>query len=95
VAADLAGLAVVLPAGAGEIAAHHALDRQHLEPPALGGPAVGEGEQVIRGDRARADNRRQQPVSTRPLSGISVGRITSKVEMRSDATRSSRSSSRA
>src|SRR5256886_10981488 len=34
----------------------------------------------------------ERPVSTRPLSGISVGRTTSKVEMRSLAT-SSRSSS--
>src|SRR6059058_1447375 len=37
----------------------------------------------------------ERPVRTRPLSGISVGRTTSKVEMRSLATRSRRSSSRA
>jgi hypothetical protein len=45
--------------------------------------------------RVRTNQKAARPVSTRPLSGISVGRITSKVEMRSDATRSSRSSSRA
>ena len=32
-AADGAGAPVVLPAGAGEVAAHDALERQHLEPP--------------------------------------------------------------
>src|SRR5207253_7018825 len=37
----------------------------------------------------------ERPVSTRPLSGISVGSTTSKVEIRSLATSSSRSSSRA
>src|SRR5205814_5388216 len=37
----------------------------------------------------------ERPVRTRPLSGISVGRTTSKVEIRSLATSSSRSSSRA
>src|SRR2546422_7719523 len=37
----------------------------------------------------------ERPVSTRPLSGISVGRTTSKVEIRSLATSSSRSSSSA
>src|SRR5207245_9258158 len=36
-----------------------------------------------------------RPVSTRPLSGISVGRTTSNVEMRSLATSSKRSSSSA
>src|SRR4029453_2497656 len=35
---------------------------------------------------------RDRPVSTRPLSGISVGRTTSNAERRSDATSSSRSS---
>src|ERR1043165_9754662 len=43
----------------------------------------------------RANQTADSPVSTRPLSGISVGRTTSKVEMRSLATSSSRSSSRA
>src|SRR5258706_14800047 len=37
----------------------------------------------------------ERPVSTRPLSGTSVGRTTSKVEMRSLATSSRRSWSRA
>src|SRR5215467_8049659 len=37
----------------------------------------------------------ERPVSTRPLSGISVGRTTSKVEIRSDATSNRRCSSRA
>src|SRR2546429_4516761 len=37
----------------------------------------------------------ERPVRTRPLSGISVGRRTSKVEMRSLATSSRRSSSSA
>ena len=45
--------------------------------------------------RVRANQKAESPVSTRPLSGISVGRTTSKVEIRSEATRSSRSSSRA
>src|SRR5206468_7569907 len=43
----------------------------------------------------RANQNAERPVSTRPLSGISVGRTTSKVEMRSLATSSSRSSSSA
>src|SRR6476646_7775106 len=43
----------------------------------------------------RANQRAESPVSTRPLSGISVGRTTSKVEMRSLATSSRRSSSSA
>ena len=33
----------------------------------------------------------ERPVSTRPLSGMGVGRTTSNAEMRSDATISSRS----
>src|SRR5215475_8629672 len=41
----------------------------------------------------RANQNAESPVSTRPLSGISVGRTTSKVEMRSLATSSRRSSS--
>src|SRR6478672_8642411 len=41
----------------------------------------------------RANQNPASPVSTRPLSGISVGRTTSNVEMRSLATSSSRSSS--
>ena len=62
VAADLAGREVVLPARAGEVAAHDALDRQHLEPPALGRAAVvAQREQVVRDDlaRAREPERRQ------------------------------------
>src|SRR3954454_4023857 len=43
----------------------------------------------------RVNQKPDRPVSTRPLSAISVGRTTSKVEMRSLATRSRRSSSRA
>src|SRR3954454_15210973 len=43
----------------------------------------------------RVNQKPERPVRTRPLSGISVGRTTSKVEMRSLATRSRRSSSRA
>src|SRR5690242_15186821 len=43
--------------------------------------------------RVRANQKPERPVSTRPLSGISVGRTTSKVEMRSLATSSRRSSS--
>src|SRR2546423_4620350 len=41
----------------------------------------------------RANQKAESPVSTRPLSGISVGRTTSKVEMRSLATSSRRPSS--
>ena len=55
VAADLARGPVVLPAGAREVAAHHALDRQHGEPPALRrAPVRSEREEVIRADRAGA-----------------------------------------
>src|SRR3954453_4673223 len=43
----------------------------------------------------RANQKPERPVSTRPLSGISVGRTTSNVEMRSLATSKSRSSSSA
>ena len=45
--------------------------------------------------RICGESDRRRPSSTRPLSGISVGRITSNVEMRLLATRSRRSSSRA
>src|SRR5262245_5978849 len=45
--------------------------------------------------RVRANQNAESPVSTRPLSGISVGSTTSKVEMRSDATSRSRLSSSA
>src|SRR6478672_11134728 len=44
-------------------------------------------------DFVRANQNADSPVSTRPLSGISVGRTTSKVEIRSLATSSRRSSS--
>ena len=45
---------VVLPARAGEVAAHDALDRQHLEPPALDRAAVlAQREQVVRDELAR------------------------------------------
>src|ERR1051326_8167202 len=43
----------------------------------------------------RVNQNAERPVRTRPLSGISVGRTTSKVEMRSLATSSRRSSSSA
>src|ERR671935_596717 len=43
----------------------------------------------------RANQNAERPVRTRPLSGISVGRTTSNVEMRSLATSSRRSSSSA
>src|SRR5947208_8306211 len=43
----------------------------------------------------RANQKPERPVSTRPLSGISVGSTTSKTEIRSLATSSSRPSSRA
>src|SRR2546421_8384771 len=42
--------------------------------------------------RVRANQNPESPVRTRPLSGISVGRTTSKVEIRSLATSSSRAS---
>src|SRR5690348_14841792 len=45
--------------------------------------------------RDRANQNAESPVRTRPLSGISVGSTTSKVEIRSLATSSSRSSSSA
>src|SRR6266540_6368671 len=45
--------------------------------------------------RVRANQKAESPDSTRPLSGISVGSTTSKVEMRSLATSRSRSSPRA
>src|SRR6188508_3880505 len=45
--------------------------------------------------RVRANQKPERPVRTRPLSGISVGRTTSKVEIRSLATSSRRSSSSA
>jgi hypothetical protein len=43
----------------------------------------------------RANQNADSPVSTRPLSGIGVGSTTSNVEMRSEATSSSRSSASA
>src|SRR5205807_9418204 len=55
VPADGTGLAVVLPARAREIAADDALDREHLEAPALGRAAVPpQCDEVIRTDVARA-----------------------------------------
>src|SRR3954447_3879380 len=45
--------------------------------------------------RVSANQKPERPVRTRPLSGISVGSTTSKVEIRSLATSRSRSSSRA
>ena len=89
VPADLARRLVVLPARARDVAAHDALDRQHLEPPTLHRPAVlADREHVVRRRSARGarTSNRYSPVRTRPLSGISVGRTTSKVEIRSLAT---------
>ena len=48
---------------------------------------------VVAECRVRANQNPESPVSTRPLSGISVASTTSKVEMRSLATSSSRPSS--
>src|SRR5207253_8234899 len=46
---------VVLPAGPGDVAAHDAFERQHLEPPADRRAAVGrEPEEVVRAQLARA-----------------------------------------
>src|SRR5437667_11365738 len=54
-AAHLAGPPVVLPARTGKVAAHDTLERQHLEPSALGRAAVGaQAEQVVRADVARS-----------------------------------------
>ncbi len=55
VAADRPGREVVLPARAGEVAPHDALDRQHLETLALGRAAVvAQREQVVRHEMPRA-----------------------------------------
>ena len=43
-------------------------------------------------DSVLENQNRDRPVSTRPLSGISVGRTTSNADSRSEATSSSRSS---
>ena len=96
VARRLPAALVVLPAGAGEVAANDAFDRQHLEPPAFGRAAVlADAQQVVARRRrgVRANQNADSPVSTRPLSGISVGSTTSKVEIRSLATSSRRSES--
>ncbi len=54
VPADLAGREVVLPARAGEVAAHDALDRQHVEPPALHRARVrAQLQEVVRHELAR------------------------------------------
>ena len=53
-AADLAALPIALPARPGEVPADDALDREHLEPSALGGAPVGaKVEQVVGDDVAR------------------------------------------
>ena len=58
-----AGRQVVLPPGAGEVAADDALDRQHLEAPALGRAAVvAQREQVVRDEVARP----REPESREP-----------------------------
>ena len=102
-----AACAVLLPAGAGQVAAHHALDRHHLAScaPASSGPASssalgGERRPHRRqvgargGDWARRGKSSQKsvrPVSTRPLSGMPVGSTQSKALMRSVATMTRRS----
>src|SRR5256886_13212911 len=65
--------------------------RHSVERPSSRRPSRWFGTIELVGANQKADN----PVSTRPLSGISVGRRTSKVEMRSLATSSRRSSSSA
>src|SRR5215216_4289560 len=65
--------------------------RHSLERPSLPTPSRWFG--TI--SRVRANQKAERPVRTLPLSGISVGRTTSNVEMRSLATSSRRSSSRA
>ena len=62
------------------------------------GSVAGSGAQQVVGHdgrRVRPNQKRDRPVSTRPLSGTGVGSTTSNAEMRSDATSSSRSSSSA
>src|SRR6202008_3736035 len=55
VTADGAGLEVVLPPGAGQVAADDDLDRHHLETPALeGASVVAEGEDVVGDDVRRS-----------------------------------------
>ena len=67
-AADRARASVVLPSGAGEVAAHDALEREHLEPPheqrAAGEPrvarALGKVAQLGRDDVIANDVRRER-----------------------------------
>src|SRR4029078_418858 len=55
VTANRAGCRVVLPAGSRQVAANDALDRQHLEPPALGRASVrAESEQMVLTDLSGA-----------------------------------------
>ena len=67
--ADLAGRLVVLPARARKISAHDALDRQHLEPPALGrATVVAQRQQVVRDDVLGAcEPERGEPREHAPL----------------------------
>ena len=82
---DGAGGLVVLPARAGDVAAHDALDREHLEPldaqraaAQLGGHAVGGRDRWLGTiARVRSNQSTESPVRTLPLSGISVGWTTS------------------
>ena len=106
VAADRPGGAVVLPAGADQVAADDALDRQHpqapgqhraagqvgLSAPPRGSRPCSRSSMWLRtSPRVRSNQNRESPVRTRPLSGMGVGSTTSNAEMRSDATSSSRS----
>ena len=106
-AADRARLAIFLPARAGQIAADHALDRHDLgladqAGAAIERPAIDPGGQVhpvhVGGDQVVRLAEQLEPkaaiwLSTRPLSGIPVGRTQSKALIRSVLTRRSRSPS--
>ena len=100
-AADRAGLLVVLAPRAGEVAAHDGLHRQRLglvhhdraagEVLALGvGAERLRVDEVVGDDGARSCSNQKLAicVSTTPLSGIGVGRMTSKAESRSLVTMS-------
>ena len=83
--ADLAGALVVLPARARDVAAHDALDREHLElldeQGAALAPRRGRPCRRRRGSGrcapVRSNQKTDTPVSTAPLPGIGVGWIAS------------------
>ncbi len=79
---DRAGRLVVLPARAGDVAAHDALDRQHLQlahrpargrAPPSGTPSVAEIRWLATICSVCSNQNTDSPVSTLPLSGIGVG----------------------